>query len=238
MNIVDWSVSTMEQFGGFGVALLIFLENAFPPIPSEVVLPLAGVAAAGPKHSFIEMLLWSVAGSVAGAWVLYGAGRLLGPERLRTLFIRLPLIHVDDYDKTVVWMDKHGLASVFFGRFVPGIRSLISIPAGLYAMNFWLFTALTAAGSALWNALFIFFGYKLGQNWEIIGPYTDVISKIVYVIILGVIIWWLVGRIRSERARRRKGLPDPDEDEIEELDAEREAKRQNPDPTDPTDQRP
>src|SRR5690625_1139727 len=97
MNIIDWAVSTMDSLGALGVALLIFLENLFPPIPSEVILPLAGVIAAGPEGSYLAMLLASVAGSVAGAWLLYGLGRLLGPKRLRRLFIRLPLIDVDDY---------------------------------------------------------------------------------------------------------------------------------------------
>ena len=106
MNIVDWAVSTMNSLGAFGVFLLIFLENLFPPIPSEVVLPLAGVTAAGEDHSYWMMLLASIAGSVVGAWVLYGIGRLLGPERLRVLVIKLPLVHVEDYDKSVAFMDK------------------------------------------------------------------------------------------------------------------------------------
>lgn len=218
MNIVDWAVSTMQQFGGFGVALLIFLENVFPPIPSEVILPLAGVAAAGPGHSFLEMLIWATVGSVTGAWLLYGLGRLLGPERLRRIFIRLPLVHVEDYDRTVEWMERHGLKGVFFGRMVPGIRSLVSIPAGIYVMPFWKFTALTAAGSALWNSLFIGLGFKLGENWQLIEPYTDVISKIVYALILLLLLWWLVKRIRAERERRRQGLPDPDQPHLEALD--------------------
>src|SRR5699024_3204636 len=118
----------------FAVLLLIFLENLFPPIPSEVVLPLAGVTSAGPDSSYWAMLLASVAGSVVGACLLYGLGRLLRPQRLRRIVIRLPLVHVGDYDKSVEFMDRHGCKAICFGRFVPGIRSLISIPAGLYAM--------------------------------------------------------------------------------------------------------
>src|SRR5699024_9450258 len=98
MNIIDWAVSTMDSLGALGVALLILLEHLFPPLPSQRILPLAGVIAAGPEGSYLAMLLASVAGSVAGAWLLYGLGRLLGPKRLRRLFIRLPLIDVDDYD--------------------------------------------------------------------------------------------------------------------------------------------
>ncbi len=220
MNIVDWAVQTMNQWGGFGVALLIFLENVFPPIPSEVILPLAGVAAAGPDHSFLEMLAWSVVGSVTGAWLLYGIGRLLGPERLRRLFIRLPLVNVEDYDKTVAWMDKHGTKGIFFGRMVPGIRSLVSIPAGLYAMPIGKFTLLTAAGSTIWNTIFVTFGYTLGNNWHVIEPYTDVISKIVYVLIIVLVLWWFVKLVQRERRRRAAGLPDPDAHELSKLEAQ------------------
>ena len=211
MNIVDWAVSTMDRLGGFGVFLLIFLENVFPPIPSEVILPLAGVAAAGPDHSWILMLLWSVAGSVTGAWVLYGLGRALGPERLRRIFLVLPFVHVEDYEKTVAFMDRHGHQAIFFGRMVPGVRSLISIPAGLYAMPLGTFTLLTAAGSTIWNGIFLTFGYVLGSNWHGIEPYTDVFSNVIYVVIVLVVLWVAVRILLRERRRRAQGLPDPDD---------------------------
>ena len=212
MNIVDWAVETMDSLGALGVFLLIFLENLFPPIPSEVILPLAGVTAAGPHHSYPAMLLASIAGSLVGAWLLYGLGRLLGPERLRTIFLKLPLLNVQDYDRTVEWMEKHGHKGVFFGRMVPGVRSLISIPAGLYAMPIGMFTVLTVAGSAIWNTVFLTIGYYLGSNWTVIEPYTDVFSNVVYVIIGVIIVWFLVKLIAREVKRRRAGLPDPDDD--------------------------
>ena len=184
MNIVDWAVETMNSLGALGVFLLIFAENLFPPIPSEVILPLAGVAAAGPDNSYWVMLLASVAGSVAGAWVLYGIGRALGPERLRRLVIRLPLIHVEDYDKSVAFMDKHGHKAIFFGRFVPGVRSLISVPAGLYAMPLGAFTLLTAAGSAIWNTILIVAGYTLGENWSVVETYAGYFQNLVIVAVV------------------------------------------------------
>lgn len=227
MNIVDWAVETIDRFGSLGVALLIFLENVFPPIPSEVILPLAGVTAAGPNNSYVGMLIASIIGSVTGAWLLYGLGRLLGPKRLRWAFIHLPLLNVDDYDKTVQWMDKHGHKGVFFGRMVPGVRSLISIPAGLYKMPFWMFTLLTTLGSAIWNTIFVTFGYTLGNNWTVIEPYTDVISKIVYVIIAIVIVWTLIKLIRREKRRKEQGLPDPDEEHKDESDEQPEQGEQS-----------
>ena len=221
VNIVDWAISTMDALGPIGVFLLIFLENIFPPIPSEVILPLAGVASAGPSQSYWLMLLASIAGSVAGAWLLYGIGRLLGPERLRVIFIRLPLVHVEDYDKTVAFMDRHGYKAIFFGRFVPGIRSLISIPAGLYAMPLGMFTLLTALGSGIWNTIFMTIGYFMGSNWTVIEPYTDVFSNVVYVIILLVAAWFGIRLLLRERKRRALGLPDPDAKELAELEEEK-----------------
>ena len=221
MNIVDWAVSTMNSLGPLGVFLLIFLENVFPPIPSEVILPLAGVTAAGPDQSYLVMLLASIAGSVVGAWLLYGIGRLLGPERLRVIFIKLPLIHVEDYDKTVAFMDKHGHKAIFFGRMVPGIRSLISIPAGLYAMPLGMFTLLTALGSGIWNTVFVTIGYFMGANWTVIEPYTDIFSKVVYVLIILIVLWFAVKLVLREKKRREMGLPDPDQEYIEELEDEK-----------------
>ncbi|ATG51077.1 hypothetical protein CFK38_05665 [Brachybacterium vulturis] len=220
MNIVDWAVETMDSLGALGVFLLIFLENVFPPIPSEVILPLAGVAAAGPNNTYPVMLLASVAGSLIGAWMLYGLGRLLGPVRLRKIVIRLPLVHVGDYDKSVDFMDRHGFKAIFFGRFVPGIRSLISIPAGLYAMPIGMFTLLTGAGSAIWNSIFLTIGYYMGSNWTVIEPYTDVFSNVAYAIVALVIVVFVVRLILRERKRRALGLPDPDQQYLDELAAE------------------
>ena len=217
MNIVDWAVETMDSLGAVGVFLLIFLENLFPPIPSEVVLPLAGVTSAGPDSSYWAMLLASVAGSVVGACLLYGLGRLLGPQRLRRIVIRLPLVHVGDYDKSVEFMDRHGCKAIFFGRFVPGIRSLISIPAGLYAMPIGMFTLLTAAGSAIWNSVFVTIGYYMGSNWTVIEQYTDIFSDVVYAAVALVVAVFVVRLILRERRRRRLGLPDPDRTHLEEL---------------------
>lgn len=212
MNIVDWAISTMDAMGGPGVALLLLLECVFPPIPSEVILPLAGVSAGRGEHTFIAMLIWSVIGSVLGAYILYGVGRVLGPERTRALFIKLPLVHVQDFDKTNDFTERYGKQAVFFGRFVPGIRSLISIPAGMFAMPFWMFTLLTALGSAIWNSIFIAFGFFLGTRWSVIEPYTDIFSKVAYAIILLVMIVILVRLVWREKRRKDAGLPDPDED--------------------------
>ena len=208
MNIVDWAIKVMGDLGGPGVALLLFLECVFPPIPSEVILPLAGVTAGLGTNSYWAILIWSVIGSVGGAWFLYAIGYFVGADRVRWLCDKIPLLEVEDFDKSVAWFDKHGRAGIFFGRFVPGIRSLISIPAGVYKMPALQFTALTAGGSLIWNALFVSFGYYLGENWHVIEPYTNVISKVVYVIILGLLLWFVVARILRNRRRAKSANPD------------------------------
>ncbi|WP_051215321.1 DedA family protein [Granulicoccus phenolivorans] len=203
MNIVDWAVKIMGDLGGIGVALLLFLENVFPPIPSEVILPVAGVTAGTGVNTYWVILLWSVVGSLAGAYVLYGLGRAFGAERVRWLCEKMPLLEVEDFDKSVAWFDKHGRLGIFFGRMVPGIRSLISIPAGVYKMPLGQFSLLTAAGSAIWNTIFITFGYFLGENWHIIEPYTDTISNVIYVLIIALVLWWIIARIRRNARRAR-----------------------------------
>lgn len=202
MNLVEWAVATIDRFGGPGVAFLIMLESVFPPIPSEVILPLAGVNAASEHHSLPGMFGWSLIGSVAGALILYSLGRALGADRLRRLIIRTPLLSVDDFDQSVRWMDRHGSAGVFFGRMVPGIRSLVSIPAGIYRMGLGRFVLLTTAGSAIWNALFVGLGYGLGENWHAIEPYTEIISNLIYALIIIALGIWVIRLVRRDRRRR------------------------------------
>lgn len=192
-QIIDWVVSVMESVGGPGIALAIFLENIFPPVPSEVVLPLAGFTAAGGRYTVVEAVLWATLGSVTGALLLYGLGAALGMDRLRLIAHKMPLVDVADIDKTDVWFTKHGPKAVFFGRFVPGIRSLISIPAGIDRMPLTAFLGYTTAGSLVWNTLFVWLGYQLGDRYHIVEQYMDPISKVVYLLIvlaaLGVLIW-------------------------------------------------
>ncbi|GAA3607298.1 hypothetical protein GCM10022199_08860 [Marihabitans asiaticum] len=205
-QIIDWVVSVMESVGGPGIALAIFLENIFPPVPSEVVLPLAGFTAAGGRYTVVEAVLWATLGSVTGALLLYGIGAALGMDRLRAIAQRMPLVDVADIDKTDVWFTKHGPKAVFFGRFVPGIRSLISIPAGIDRMPLTAFLTYTTAGSLLWNALFVWLGYQLGDRYHLVEQYMDPISKVVYALIILAVLGVLVWMIR--RSMRRSHDPD------------------------------
>lgn len=197
-GIAGWAVDMMEALGGLGVALLIAIENLFPPIPSEIILPLAGFTASlGTKFSLTEAIIWATLGSVTGAWALYGIARIFGRERTRAVFERLPLVKMEDVDKTEAWFHKHDQGTVFFGRMLPIFRSLISLPAGVIKMNFLKFTLLTTAGSAIWNIALVSAGYLLGENWTVVEDYVGVLSKIVLVVILALLGWWIVRRLRT-----------------------------------------
>ncbi|WP_114203307.1 DedA family protein [Janibacter anophelis] len=214
-TIVEWVLDLMERIGGPGIALGIFLENLFPPIPSEVILPLAGFTAAQGRYSMVEAILWATLGSVTGALLLYGIGAALGLERLRVIAHRMPLVDVADIDRTDAWFGRHGHKAVFFGRFVPGIRSLISIPAGIDRMPLVQFLGYTTAGSLIWNTLFIWIGHQLGDRYHLVEQYMDPISKVVYLLIIlaavGVLAWMV------RRSMRRTHDPD-DQIDVESLD--------------------
>ena len=200
-GLAGWAVDMMERLGGPGAGLAIFLENLFPPLPSEVILPLAGFAARLGQFSAVEAIVWTTIGSVAGAWVIYLLGAWLGHDRMRALVLKLPLIHEKDIDKSAEWFARHGAKGVFFGRMLPLFRSFISVPAGTERMNFLLFTVLTAMGSLIWNSAFVAAGYGLGANWHRIEPYISRFQSVVLVVVLGLVAWFVVKRLRRRPAR-------------------------------------
>jgi membrane protein DedA with SNARE-associated domain len=204
-GVAGWAVSVMETLGGLGAALLIALENIFPPLPSEVILPLAGFTASRGSLGLVEMIVWCTAGSVVGAWALYGIGALLGRERTRAIMNWLPLVKLSDVDKTEAWFDKHGKGTVLLGRMIPIFRSLISIPAGITRMPLLLFTALTLAGSLVWNTALILAGYWLGEQWTVVQDYIGVFTRVVIVAIVIALAWFVIARVRSTRLSRTSG---------------------------------
>jgi membrane protein DedA with SNARE-associated domain len=200
-GLAGWTVNLMERIGGPGAGLAIFVENLFPPIPSEVVLPMAGFAARLGTLSLAEAVVWTTLGSVLGAWLLYGLGAWLGHDRLRAAAACIPLFDVEDIDKTAAWFARHGTKAVFFGRMLPLFRSFISLPAGTERMNFLVFTLLTLLGSLTWNSVFIGAGYLLGANWHAIEPYTSALQYVVIAAIVVLVAWFVVSRVRRRRAR-------------------------------------
>jgi membrane protein DedA with SNARE-associated domain len=198
-GVAGWAVGLMDAVGAPGAALAIAAENLFPPIPSEVILPLAGLTASAGGFTLIEAILWTTAGSVVGALLLYLLGRILGHQRLARIAAKMPLVRASDIHKTTAWFSKHGWKTVFFGRFLPIFRSLISIPAGIERMPLPLFLGLTAVGSAIWNTIFIMIGFTLGRNWQVIEPYMDWLQWIVIGAVVVAIIWWVTRRMLLNR---------------------------------------
>lgn len=201
--LADWVVSLMDLIGPAGAAVAVGLDNLFPPIPSEVVLPMAGLAASRGSFTLFEALFWTTFGSVFGAYILYFLGRLLGADRLRRIADRLPLVKGDDVVRSVAWFEKHGSYAVFFGRMVPLFRSLISIPAGVSRMHWWKFGLLTTAGSLIWNTIFVLAGFFLGENWHIVEQYAEVFQIIVIVVVAVAIVWFVFVRVRALVLARR-----------------------------------
>lgn len=211
--LADWAVSLMDVIGPAGAGIAIAMENLFPPLPSEVILPMAGLAASRGSFSLVEALLWTTAGSVMGALLLYGLGAWLGIARLRAIAVKVPLLRADDIDRTVAWFGRHGGKAVFFGRMIPIFRSLISIPAGITRMPVWRFALLTAAGSLIWNSIFVMSGYFLGESWHIVERYADVLQYVVIAVALAAAAWFVAVRVRSLLAARgTRGGAEPELD--------------------------
>lgn len=183
-NLETWVTTIMEHLGEPGVGLLVLLENLFPPIPSEVILPLAGFTASQGEFWLISVILWATLGSVLGAIILYYVGALLGRDRTRAIFQKMPLVKVSDVDKTEAWFIKHETKTVFFGRMVPIFRSLISIPAGVERMPMMQFIAYTTAGSLIWNTTLVTLGFVLGENFHIVEEYVGIFQYMVIAVVV------------------------------------------------------
>jgi membrane protein DedA with SNARE-associated domain len=187
-QIEDWAIGLMQLLGAPGAGLAIAIENLFPPLPSELILPLAGFAAANGTMTLVEAIVWTTTGSIVGALVLYTLGARLGLQPLRAAAERLPLLTVTDIDRASDWFARHGPRAVLLGRMVPIVRSLISIPAGVQRMHLMSFGLYTAVGSLVWNSAFILAGYHLGVRWEAVTFYASMYSRLALaLIILGVL---------------------------------------------------
>lgn len=196
-GVAGWAVGLMETLGGPGAGLAIAAENLFPPIPSEVILPLAGFTASRGSFTLAEALIWTTTGSVVGALTLYVLGAILGRDRMRAIWDRLPLVKMSDLDRTEAWFDRHGRKAVFFGRMVPIFRSLISVPAGIERMPLGIFLGLTLAGSLIWNTIFVLAGYYLGENWHVVEQYAGWFQTVVILVVVVALCWWVITRVRQ-----------------------------------------
>lgn len=201
-NLNEWITSVIEALGGPGLALMMLLETVFPPIPSELVLPLAGFTIGQGQMGWLEVMLWTTSGSVVGAVFLYAVARAFGRERTIRWMAKLPLVEENDGDAAHRWFDKYGKVAVLTGRCVPGVRSLISIPAGTSQMPFGTFFFYTLLGSSAWNALLVTLGYVLGSNWHAVEGTVSIISKIVLALLVLGVLWFVYKRVSARRAAR------------------------------------
>ncbi|MFF0158041.1 DedA family protein [Streptomyces sp. NPDC005263] len=201
----QWVNDLMDTLGAPGAGIAIALENLFPPLPSEVILPLAGFAAGSGRMGLLAVLLWTTAGSVVGALALYGVGALLGRDRTVAVAARLPLVKVADIEKTEAWFLRHGTKAVFFGRMIPIFRSLISVPAGVERMPVPVFLGLTTLGSAIWNTAFVLAGYALGDNWAEVTSIVSAYSKVVLAMAVVAVLAFVGVRLRRRPGADRSG---------------------------------
>lgn len=199
----DVFTNLISQFGYIGVWFLIFFENVFPPIPSELILPLSGFLVIQTSMQLPLVIVSATIGSVVGAFVLYGVGRLLSQDRLETFFdtkaMRLLGFKSDDVSKAIGWFDRRGQITVLLCRCIPVVRSLISIPAGTAKMNVVRFTLYTLVGSAVWNTVLCSLGYAAGGAWETVTAqvegFSDIVKIAIIVIAVIVVAFWVVKRI-------------------------------------------
>ncbi|MFZ3576691.1 DedA family protein [Virgibacillus sp. DJP39] len=202
----NWITDFMEQFGYIGIFLMMALENVFPPIPSEIILPFGGFLTTDTHLTIVGVIISATAGSVIGAIILYGIGRLVDVERLERAIDRfghIIRIKKEDIYKADAWFDKYGYWTVLFCRMIPLIRSLISIPAGMSNMRFSLFLLFTTVGTLAWNIILVLIGAGLGESWQDILKYMDIYSTIAYVVIAtGLVLLSLL--YLSRLAKRKK----------------------------------
>lgn len=204
-GIVGLATQVIDALGEVGVGLFTIAETVFPPIPSEIILPLAGYLTQQGTMSFPLVIVTSTLGAYLGALLLYFLGAKLGLERSIRGLARLPLVDREDFEKAADWFSRHGRSAIFFGRLLPGIRSLISLPAGAQRMNLVVFSLFTIAGSGLWNSLLITLGSLLGRNYEVVEQYSRLLNYAVYVAIAAVIGWLIIRRVRRGRRAKRTG---------------------------------
>lgn len=202
-QVSAWVLIIMAKFGYLGIIFAMFAENVFPPIPSELIMPAAGFAVARGDLNLILVILAGTLGSVLGALPLYYLGRLLNEDRLMVFtqkYGKYVFVKPSDIQSSSVWFDKHGSKAVFFGRMVPGIRSFISIPAGMSKMPILPFLAFTALGSSIWTSLLTVAGYYFGENYEVIetmlAPYSKGFLLLAVVIIIA---WFIKRRLMARR---------------------------------------
>lgn len=205
----EFVLTVMENYGYFGVCFLIAIENIFPPIPSEVILLFGGFMTTKTSLNIVLMVLFATLGSLIGAIVLYYIGKILNKDRLKKIVSgkvgKILRVKTSDIDMADAWFDNKGNITVFFCRFIPIVRSLISIPAGMSEMPMLKFLIYTIVGSAIWNTVLIIIGNRVGENWEsilkIFDRYSLVVVILLIIIFVGFIVWFYKFRKPKKKSK-------------------------------------
>ncbi|MDD2362574.1 MAG: DedA family protein [Oscillospiraceae bacterium] len=204
----EWIIQQIQDYGYFIIAVLIMIENIFPPIPSEVILTAGGYFTTKPEagmHVF-GVVIAATIGSVSGAIILYLIGRIFSPERLEHILSgkvgRILRLKSEDINRAQAWFDKRGKVTVFFCRFIPIVRSMISIPAGMARMGLLSFLFLTTIGTFIWNVVLVMLGAAAGESWQKIADYMGIYSKI-GLVVLGIIAVIAVSIFYYRRRKKR-----------------------------------
>jgi membrane protein DedA with SNARE-associated domain len=207
--VADWATTIMDVLGSPGAGLANAADSIIPILPSEVILPLAGFAANKGTLNLYAVLIWTTIGSIAGSLAMYYLGAAFGHDRVMAWAAKIPLVKVHEIQRTEAWFGRHGGKSVFLGRMIPVFRSLISIPAGVERMPLPRFLGYTAAGSALWNTLFVLAGYTLGAHWDIVERYGSLLTDLVIALIVLAIAYFIVSRLIRRRHENTEPDPEP-----------------------------
>jgi membrane protein DedA with SNARE-associated domain len=195
----------IAALGPIGVGALVALETVFPPIPSELILPLSGYLASRGQMSLGTVIIAATVGSLVGALVLYWAGAALGQRRLRRLAERIPLVEVGDLERAEQWFDHHGGRAVLIGRVVPVVRSLVSVPAGVEGMPLPRFILYTTIGSGVYNLVLVGSGWLLGSRWRTVEQYSNYLNYAIYAAIVVAVGLFVVRRLRRRGANQPSG---------------------------------
>ena len=200
-SLGQWAADVLGSLGSFGLLFLMLVENLFPPIPSEAILPLAGFLVGRGELGGVQAVAAATTGSLLGALVLYALGRW-GGRAVVLRYGRVLRVTENDLDRAEGWFDEYGDWVVLFGRMVPLARSVVSIPAGMLEMPVLRFVLLTTLGSALWNTLLVGAGWFLGANWERVSAIVGTISNVVLIVALVAIVLLAVYWFRGKRSSR------------------------------------
>jgi membrane protein DedA with SNARE-associated domain len=191
----------IDVLGYFGIALMMLVENLLPPIPSEAVMPFAGFMVLEGRLTFFGVILAGTLGAGSGALIIYYIGRSLGHDRLQRWvcrYGRFILLEPEDIDRALTIFRKHGKVAIFFGRLMPGVRSLISLPAGINKMPVRDFLPLTLLGTLLWNLLLVSAGYLLGQNWQRVLAFIDTYESALWIVFAALVAFFVFRKIQRQ----------------------------------------